>query len=262
VESYPVYHKDSLLNSNPTFDFGAFRDLASRARSNSSVVKAFAFAFTTPGVYVFFDNANPSLETIVAVQRKETVCPLTARIVPKTSANLIALGVVLNTDLILAPDWLLIGIMGALIIIVFTSLIAGLYYFQSRGWSANGARLPSYRKLAQSNQLDLWTLRSKGSVVKPEPISHGLQNIQDVDLESGGDQKLIEPANTGAQSVMVGATSTKVIADGTTTVTPNVQVKKIGEGTAAGELNELKNEFDFEGKIHHVPSMLWENVFS
>ena len=44
--AYPVYVKDSLLNTNPAFDYGAFRALASIAASPTSNVTLFAFTFS------------------------------------------------------------------------------------------------------------------------------------------------------------------------------------------------------------------------
>ena len=37
--SYPVYVKDSFLNSNPSFDYGEFRRLAEMAASKSAAVR-------------------------------------------------------------------------------------------------------------------------------------------------------------------------------------------------------------------------------
>lgn len=43
-EFYPVYLKSSLLNSNPSFDFGSFRELSDLMRSNLTI-RTFAFTF-------------------------------------------------------------------------------------------------------------------------------------------------------------------------------------------------------------------------
>ena len=88
-----MYKKDSLLNSNPAFDYGAFRGLAATSASQSDLASPtsaqngsaassgapsipsgkeppglFAFTFTEPGVYVFATSANPEYESVVAVQ--------------------------------------------------------------------------------------------------------------------------------------------------------------------------------------------------
>lgn len=42
---FPVYQKDSLLNSNPNFDYGAFRALAQQIAANVSIPNIFAYTF-------------------------------------------------------------------------------------------------------------------------------------------------------------------------------------------------------------------------
>ena len=55
---YPVYVKDSLYNTNPTFDYGAFRELEQNLRDPLTDISTFAFTFNDEGVYVFADAAN------------------------------------------------------------------------------------------------------------------------------------------------------------------------------------------------------------
>ena len=45
---YPVYMKDSLLNTNPDFDYSSFRELAALA-ATSATVSSLAFTFTSAG---------------------------------------------------------------------------------------------------------------------------------------------------------------------------------------------------------------------
>jgi hypothetical protein len=45
---YPVYLKDSLLNTNPQFDYSAFRQLSALA-ATAVTVSSFAFTFTSAG---------------------------------------------------------------------------------------------------------------------------------------------------------------------------------------------------------------------
>ena len=47
---YPVYLKDSLLNTNPDFDYSYFRELAALA-ATVVAVSSFAFTFTSAGKY-------------------------------------------------------------------------------------------------------------------------------------------------------------------------------------------------------------------
>lgn len=49
LKTYYRYVKDSLLNTNPIFDYSAFRNLAAMA-ATTMVVSTFAFTFTTAGL--------------------------------------------------------------------------------------------------------------------------------------------------------------------------------------------------------------------
>lgn len=54
---YPVYMKDSVLNSNPNFDYGSFIDLATEMKrkqaQNLTTASMFAFTFKDSGSYIF-----------------------------------------------------------------------------------------------------------------------------------------------------------------------------------------------------------------
>jgi hypothetical protein len=50
--SYPVYVKDSILNTNKDFDYGPFLDLASSIMKGI-YVSTFSYIFDEPGIYVF-----------------------------------------------------------------------------------------------------------------------------------------------------------------------------------------------------------------
>jgi hypothetical protein len=58
TERYPVYVKDSLLNTNDDFDFGEFEELPALLVDSTS--EAFVFTFTQPGIFVFSDSRNPA----------------------------------------------------------------------------------------------------------------------------------------------------------------------------------------------------------
>lgn len=71
--NYPVYQKDSLLNSNPDFDAGAFLELE-RLILSTSEITTFVFEFTQIGTYVF-SNAGDSNKLMLVVVKEE--CPET-----------------------------------------------------------------------------------------------------------------------------------------------------------------------------------------
>lgn len=59
---YPVYLKDSVMNSNANFDYGAFLILAdqmnTKAANNVTTPSLFTFTFQSAGSYVFADSSN------------------------------------------------------------------------------------------------------------------------------------------------------------------------------------------------------------
>ena len=213
--SYPIYEKDNLLNTNANFDYGPFRELENTVLSNGTSVSLFAFTFTQPGIYVFSDSQNSDQQTIIAVQRAETVCPLDGRVTPVTATNLVALGVTRTDDLVLSPDWVLIAIMGGLVMFVFIAVIFALYYFQSKTWGSGEAKQPAYRRVAANNELDLWKAQSKGSILKAENVSGGMIDAKELDIETG--------------------------AAWTAKVSPGEE----------DHMNEMKSDFDFEGFDFH-----------
>ena len=108
-ESYPTYIKDSLLNTNPTFDYGPFRKLREQMASNLTV-RVFAYVFTEAGTYVFADNADSTQLTIITVVAANATCPSTARFLPTTTSNMVSVGIATTASIQLAPDWLVIGL--------------------------------------------------------------------------------------------------------------------------------------------------------
>ncbi|KAF1318262.1 hypothetical protein FI667_g14083, partial [Globisporangium splendens] len=159
--SYPIYLKDSMLNTNPSFDYGAFRSLATRIKSNSSSVTAFAFTFTDPGTYVFGNSLNGDAKTVVAAMSEGTTCPTDGPIVPLNEKNLISVSAKRRSDaLILAPDWQLIfGLLGGLFGMVI-AIITGLYYFRTKSWANSdenneAASLSSANPVKATYQADL-----------------------------------------------------------------------------------------------------------
>jgi len=59
---YPVYLKDSVINSNPSFDYGAFIILAdqmkNKAANNNTRPSLFSHTFKVQGSYVFVDSLD------------------------------------------------------------------------------------------------------------------------------------------------------------------------------------------------------------
>ena len=147
--NYPVYVKDSLLNTNPTFDYSAFRDIQSLASKNISI-NSFAFTFSQNGTYVFQLAAQSYATTVVTVTPSSINCTTEASFVPNSYQNLAVMGVSANTSIVLSPDWtlvigLLFGMMGLIIVVV-----GFLYYFRKKAWSSHHEISVTYRTSMRS----------------------------------------------------------------------------------------------------------------
>ena len=53
--NYPKYIKDHLYNTNPTFDYGDFKQLEYYITETNVTYNNFIFVFTEAGTYVFAD---------------------------------------------------------------------------------------------------------------------------------------------------------------------------------------------------------------
>lgn len=58
--NYPVYVANHLYNTNPTFDYGPFTQLAYLIANTNVSISSFAHVFTEGGTYVFRDSQDSS----------------------------------------------------------------------------------------------------------------------------------------------------------------------------------------------------------
>lgn len=159
--NYPVYEVDSLLNSNPDFDYSEFTTLAETARS-SSMVNSFAFTFDEPGVYVFKLSTDSDALTVIKVMDEGTECSTQATFTPMTKSNLNAVKAKIDDDIVLDPDWQVLGgLLGGLSMAIF-GIIGAIYYFRKHAWETAGtASRSKYRERAK--QANLLAHATKGS---------------------------------------------------------------------------------------------------
>lgn len=144
LSHFPIYQKDHLFNSNPSWDFGAFRRLqmlTKQSNFNSTRYRyryrrpntgsllfcdpttevfflfflfcffyRFAHIFTDTGKYVFADSAVPERSIVVVVSEEGTECdPRSSVFEPMMPALLVKHGIVKQHRLNLLPDWGLIS---------------------------------------------------------------------------------------------------------------------------------------------------------
>jgi len=68
---YPVYVKDSVMNSNVDFDYGSFRELERSMKNKKEIgdtrTTFFRFTFKEEGTYVFQDASNKAQIMLVKV---------------------------------------------------------------------------------------------------------------------------------------------------------------------------------------------------
>ena len=128
--SYPKYLVSSLFNSNPSFDYGAFRTLERVILSSENInFDKFAYVFDQTGNFVF-QNSRNSLDTVlIHVALEGTNCGNKFRIQPSSERSLSEAGVSQRTNINLTPNWPLIaGLMGVILAAIFILLLFSAYW--------------------------------------------------------------------------------------------------------------------------------------
>lgn len=158
---YPVYVKDSLLNTNPTFDYGAFRRLEQAMKSTANVTM-FAFTFREPGVYDFEDAGMPSQRMIVAVMEPGSRCPTEGEIVPLTTSNLIQVGARRSDDIVYAINWRTVAGFLVAFALAISSVVWACWFVHSRAWEKGRDETAKYK--AAGKKVELSKLHQRASV--------------------------------------------------------------------------------------------------
>ena len=182
--SYPVYMKDSLINTNPSFDYSQFRYLAFLAKQGIAITN-FAFTFTQAGYYQFGVSDSQVLSVII-VTPDSVGCSTSGAFVEASQANYILSGTVSSSNIVLSPDWsLVIGLVIGMLVLV--NLVAGfLYYFRKKAWDSNFTVKYSYRDKNKQKPLPKQGTSSGGFFTKTTKVSP----IDE--LASGGDKRSVK----------------------------------------------------------------------
>eukprot|EP00466_Bigelowiella_natans_P015235 jgi/Bigna1/85198/estExt_fgenesh1_pg.C_20409 len=143
---YPVYMKDSILNSNADFDYSSFNQLGSSIAANDTV-KFFTFTFTSSGRYVFADASDTNKVTLVSVLESSQECPA-ATISTTTLVSLNQNGVQANSSLHTTPDLTIVA--GVVAVFVVMLLVLGGYTHVKN--QIEDAKFEVYEKEGDSQQ--------------------------------------------------------------------------------------------------------------
>ena len=161
-QNYPKYVKDSLLNTNPDFDYSKFRELEFNAATNLEFT-TFSFTFDTAGTYVFQLSSSTSSVTIFKVLDANVARSVSSYFVESSNSNLVVVGIKSDTNYAVSPDWnLVVGLLLGILALVLM-MLGFLYYFRRRAWSYHAVIDTSYRrKNKKAVQADTEPAASKG----------------------------------------------------------------------------------------------------
>ena len=157
---FPVYVRDSLLNSNPDFDYGQFEQLAATQRAYGNVT-LFAFTFRDAGVYAFTMSNNPDASMLVTVASAGSSCPTDGPIVPMNLATLIEVGARRNDELVLDVDWVFVAWTVVLFVLSVSLVVLGFCYCHYSPWAKGRvSRRVAYRR--KGTRANLLLMHQKG----------------------------------------------------------------------------------------------------
>ncbi|CAG9336329.1 unnamed protein product [Blepharisma stoltei] len=161
AQNYPIYVKDSLLNTNDGFDYGAFQELKRMIENPLNNITSFAFTFTEQGVYDFKDAADDSKHIIISVMGQGQQClDPDIPIRPRFKSSMLTMGTQTKTNIIQDPNWPFIIGTACWLVGLVVLLILGIYFFHNKAWKyVTKERKRAYRD--KQNELDIAILTEK-----------------------------------------------------------------------------------------------------
>eukprot|EP01022_Parablepharisma_sp_SALTPOND_P009167 TRINITY_DN1381_c0_g1_i1.p1 TRINITY_DN1381_c0_g1~~TRINITY_DN1381_c0_g1_i1.p1 ORF type:complete len:3672 (+),score=433.12 TRINITY_DN1381_c0_g1_i1:8055-19070(+) len=148
---YPVYQKDSLLNSNPDFDYGPFKILSERISAQlangQNTPQYFGYTFSKSGRYFFADSIDPEKTLVVYVTKESEKCPNEgAFLQPRTSGSLSVFGLALNETIMLEPDYVMMAIILVTFVLSLGMLLVLMKWVTEHMWKAKDTSDPLFRE--------------------------------------------------------------------------------------------------------------------
>ncbi|XP_057206531.1 uncharacterized protein LOC130564467 [Triplophysa rosa] len=185
-QHFPQYDIDSLYNTNADFDWGPLRLLAQDQKLPKSVHSLFSMSFNEPGVYVFKLSSHHHRHMYVRVVPPGGECYDSGPFFPSDPHHLTRMGIALRRQLLLRPDWPMIGglLVGAVLVLCLCVTI--LILFREYGWPEKLAAQATYRDLQLGYNMDDYS--SKGSRVVAVKKTH--RNLQ-VGLTEGSVERAV-----------------------------------------------------------------------
>ena len=198
-DNYPVYIKDSLLNTNDNFDYSLFRKLDTDALAGVDV-ESFPFTFSVPGTYVFGIKGTSSI-TVVTVMPDNVDCSTESNFVEFTDRNLVIMGVTSDSSIVLSPDWNLVwGLLFGAFGLAF-GVVGFLYYFRKRAWPSHIEINSQYRTNQTYKTMVSKDSRNMGGVLVKSISADGKRSnkvavdVEDIDQEATDELMDIECDN-------------------------------------------------------------------
>ena len=161
---YPVYQKDSLLNSNQNFDYAPFKILAEQivaqiANGELDRRQYFAYTFTEGGRYFFSDSIDPEQTVIIYVTKESEKCASeSAYLQPRSTGPLSVFGLALNDAIMLEPDYILMAIIIVSFIFTLAMLLILMKWVTDHIWKPKDITNPLFREVQKDFVVDAATL--------------------------------------------------------------------------------------------------------
>ena len=197
--SYPAYLKDSLLNTNPNFDYGQFRRLATAMKSTANVT-AFGFSFTEPGTYVFGNAGNLNQRLIVTVMESGTSCPTEGPIVPMRVEAVNQVGTRRNDQVFLELNRAVALSMALAFLFLVLVLVAGFAYFHTLPWEESNLGRVTYRDKGKTGSLLSLQKHTAAAAAAAEADAKPAAAAKAADAGPGADSKATPAAGVAFAS--------------------------------------------------------------